>query len=82
LRRGCAGDFIDDYAVDPVECNDQSFMFTVDVEGGRLRRVLLQPTIIEDCQARLALRRRGRQGISISPVPPSHRSGLLSCAQR
>ena len=78
----CAGDFIDDYAVDPVECNDQSFMFTVDVEGGRLRRVLLQPTIIEDCQARLALRRRGCQGISISPVPPSHRSGLLNCAQR
>jgi poly-gamma-glutamate synthesis protein (capsule biosynthesis protein) len=50
----CAGDFIDDYAVDPVERNDQSFIFTVDVEGGRLRRVLLQPTMIEDCQAQLA----------------------------
>jgi poly-gamma-glutamate synthesis protein (capsule biosynthesis protein) len=50
----CAGDFIDDYAVDPVERNDRSFIYTVDLEEGRPRRISLQPTIIEGFRARLA----------------------------
>jgi poly-gamma-glutamate synthesis protein (capsule biosynthesis protein) len=50
----CAGDFIDDYAVDHVHPNDQSLMFIVDVEGGEPRRLLLQPTMIEDFHTRLA----------------------------
>ena len=49
------GDFIDDYAVDEHERNDQSFVFSLDYEGGRLRRVLMIPTVIERLQARLAV---------------------------
>ena len=51
-----AGDFIDDYAVDPVERNDQSFVFMLDAEGGEPRRLRLYPTIIAGFQARLARR--------------------------
>jgi poly-gamma-glutamate synthesis protein (capsule biosynthesis protein) len=52
----CAGDFIDDYAVDPVERNDQGFIFTIEVEGARPRRILLEPTVIDYFHARLARR--------------------------
>jgi poly-gamma-glutamate synthesis protein (capsule biosynthesis protein) len=48
------GDFIDDYAVDPVQRNDWSFVFLLDVAGDRVRRARLVPTVIRDCQARLA----------------------------
>jgi poly-gamma-glutamate synthesis protein (capsule biosynthesis protein) len=50
-----AGDFIDDYAVDPVERNDQSFVFMLDTDGGAPRTLRLYPTIIAEFQARLAL---------------------------
>jgi poly-gamma-glutamate synthesis protein (capsule biosynthesis protein) len=49
-----AGDFIDDYAVDPVERNDQSFVFMLDTDGGTPRTLRLYPTIIAGFQARLA----------------------------
>lgn len=45
------GDFIDDYAVDEVERNDESFIFIWDIEKQTLE---LYPTIIENFQARLA----------------------------
>lgn len=48
------GDFIDDYAVDPEERNDLSFLFTVDVEQGRATQVRLYPVQIEDFCIRLA----------------------------
>ncbi len=48
------GDFVDDYAVDPVQRNDWSFVFLLDVRGGRVEGVRLVPTVIRDCQARLA----------------------------
>jgi poly-gamma-glutamate synthesis protein (capsule biosynthesis protein) len=51
----CAGDFIDDYAVDPIDRNDQSFIYTVGVEERRPRQILLQPTMIDGFRARLAL---------------------------
>jgi len=51
-----AGDFIDDYAVDPVERNDQSFVFMLDADGGEPRRLRLYPTIIDEFQARRARR--------------------------
>jgi poly-gamma-glutamate synthesis protein (capsule biosynthesis protein) len=62
-----AGDFIDDYAVDPVERNDQSFIFAVDLDGragdGRAAAgLLLWPTLIVDRSARLA----GRSGRPIA----------------
>ncbi|GIU54429.1 CapA family protein [Arthrobacter sp. NicSoilC12] len=49
-----AGDFIDDYAVDPVERNDQSFVFMLDTDAGAPRTLRLYPTIIAGFQARLA----------------------------
>ena len=48
------GDFIDDYAVDPAERNDLSFLFVLDLEQTRLRLVRLYPVAIEGCQVRLA----------------------------
>lgn len=49
-----AGDFIDDYAVDEVERNDQSFAFIVEIDNGATTRLLLHPTEIANCQARMA----------------------------
>lgn len=51
----CAGNFIDDYAVDEDERNDESFIFVVQTRSdGRARRLLLHPTVITECQARMA----------------------------
>ena len=49
-----AGDFVDDYAVDPDERNDRSFVFLLESDGGMPRRLQLFPTVIADFQARLA----------------------------
>lgn len=49
-----AGDFIDDYAVNDVERNDESFVFIVETDGARLKRVLLYPTMIIRFEARSA----------------------------
>jgi poly-gamma-glutamate synthesis protein (capsule biosynthesis protein) len=48
------GDYVDDYAVDDVERNDESFVFCLDYAAGVLQRLLLVPTMIEAFQARLA----------------------------
>ena len=55
-----AGDFLDDYAVDPQERNDQSFIFVLDTDGGTPLTLRLYPTLIADFQARLAGRSSGR----------------------
>lgn len=49
-----AGDFVDDYAVDPQERNDQSFIFLLETDRGTPLRLRLHPTLITDFQARLA----------------------------
>lgn len=49
-----AGDFVDDYAVDEIERNDHSFLFVIHTEGRAIEHVELYPTVIRDCQARLA----------------------------
>ncbi|MBZ2205778.1 CapA family protein [Massilia soli] len=59
LYRGCpilyaAGDLVDDYLVDPVLRNDHQLLFELDIEGNALRKVLLHPVLIADCQARPA----------------------------
>jgi poly-gamma-glutamate capsule biosynthesis protein CapA/YwtB (metallophosphatase superfamily) len=46
----CTGDFIDDYAVDPSERNDESFIFLLE----RGSKITLYPTIIDNFQAQLA----------------------------
>jgi poly-gamma-glutamate synthesis protein (capsule biosynthesis protein) len=48
------GDFIDDYAVDSVERNDLSFLFVLELERGRIARIVLHPVRIEDLYVRLA----------------------------
>lgn len=57
------GNFVDDYAVDPVERNDESFIFIIEFTGGQLKTLQLYPTVIEDFQARLA---RKDQALSIA----------------
>ena len=49
-----AGDFVDDYAVDPVERNDQSFFFLLEVSPGKPVTLRLYPTVIEDFRVRRA----------------------------
>jgi poly-gamma-glutamate capsule biosynthesis protein CapA/YwtB (metallophosphatase superfamily) len=49
-----AGDFVDDYAVDEIQRNDQSFVFVVEVEGGRIAGLELHPTVIRNMQSRRA----------------------------
>ena len=53
----CVGNFIDDYAVDELERNDESFIFVLETDFARLQRLRLYPIIIGQFQARLARRR-------------------------
>lgn len=48
------GDFIDDYAIDSAERNDLSFVFILELERGRIARIVLHPVCIEDLYVRLA----------------------------
>lgn len=57
----CTGDFIDDYAVDEEEPNDESFIFTVEIKAGRPSLLRLYPTVIGNCQGRRAFGERGHQ---------------------
>ena len=49
-----AGDFVDDYAIDETERNDQSFIYVMEMAGGIPRGVRLYPTLIRGCHASLA----------------------------
>jgi poly-gamma-glutamate synthesis protein (capsule biosynthesis protein) len=57
------GDFIDDYAVDPVLRNDRSCLFKVMFEQGQLRRIELIPVTLEVAHVALA---RGEEFEAIS----------------
>lgn len=48
------GDFVDDFAVDEIERNDESFIFVVETSGGRVTGLRLYPTVISHMQAWLA----------------------------
>ncbi len=48
------GDFIDDYAVDPSERNDLSFLFLVEMDQAGVAGLRLIPTAIDDCRVRVA----------------------------
>jgi poly-gamma-glutamate synthesis protein (capsule biosynthesis protein) len=48
------GDFVDDYAVDPAERNDLSFLFGVVVQDKRIRRLVLYPVKIDHLQVNRA----------------------------
>lgn len=49
-----AGDFVDDYAVDPDDRNDWSFIFFLDVNPNEPARLHLYPTVIRSFQAHRA----------------------------
>jgi poly-gamma-glutamate synthesis protein (capsule biosynthesis protein) len=48
------GDFIDDYAVDPDERNDLSFLFVLERRPHDVSRLWLHPVAIEECRVRRA----------------------------
>jgi poly-gamma-glutamate synthesis protein (capsule biosynthesis protein) len=48
------GDFIDDYAVDEIERNDESFIFVVTTSGRDVREISLYPTQICSFRAQRA----------------------------
>lgn len=49
-----AGNFIDDYAVDEVERNDESFIYALGIKNGTPSGLQLYPTVIRNFQARRA----------------------------
>jgi poly-gamma-glutamate synthesis protein (capsule biosynthesis protein) len=49
-----AGDFVNDYLVHPLERNDQSCIWELDVAPDGLRKISLYPIVIRNFQARLA----------------------------
>ncbi len=49
-----AGDFVDDYAVDPRLRNDRGLLFRLQVAGKMVERIELVPVFISDCQVNLA----------------------------
>jgi poly-gamma-glutamate capsule biosynthesis protein CapA/YwtB (metallophosphatase superfamily) len=57
----CTGNFVDDYAVDPIERNDQSFVFMINIRDDRIRRMRLYPTKIDMFQATLTLEPEARE---------------------
>lgn len=48
------GDFVDDYHVDPLLRNDQSFFFLVTVDTHKIQSLCLIPTCITNCQVNRA----------------------------
>jgi poly-gamma-glutamate synthesis protein (capsule biosynthesis protein) len=48
------GDFIDDYAVDPTDRNDLSFLFLLEIQDGHLEYLHLHPVRIDNCRVEIA----------------------------
>jgi poly-gamma-glutamate synthesis protein (capsule biosynthesis protein) len=48
------GDFLDDYAIDPELRNDWSFVFLVDLEGSKAKRLRMVPVELEFAEVKLA----------------------------
>ncbi|OIP44420.1 MAG: capsular biosynthesis protein [Fibrobacteres bacterium CG2_30_45_31] len=68
------GDFIDVYAVDDLEPNDESFIFEVEIEGDNVKRIILRTVIVSNFQANLAAGSR-KEGIMAKMVALSRRLG-------
>jgi poly-gamma-glutamate synthesis protein (capsule biosynthesis protein) len=49
-----AGDFVDDYSVDPVLRNDRGLLFRLLVEGKQVKHLELVPVVISKCQVNVA----------------------------
>lgn len=63
-----AGDFIDDYAVDEVERNDQSFIFMVETNSHKVLNLFLYPTIIANMGAQMAKGERNQIQIKMASL--------------
>lgn len=48
------GDFIDDYAVDPLLRNDETFLYLVEIEGKKIGKLSLLPAVISNCRVERA----------------------------
>ena len=59
-----AGNFIDDYAVDEIERNDESFIFVLETKANKITHIFLYPTIIKHFQALLAKQERQKEIVS------------------
>lgn len=55
------GNFIDDYAIDEIERNDQSFIFTLETANNHLKQINLYPTLIRNLQVQLATKREAQE---------------------
>lgn len=60
------GNFIDDYAVDEIERNDESFIFLFETKANKIIHLFLYPTVIKHFQAFLA--KEGRQKEIVSKI--------------
>lgn len=60
----CAGDFIDDYAVDEVEKNDESFIFVFENDHHLNAKLFLYPTCISHFQAQIPSGQRKKEILS------------------
>ncbi len=73
------GDFVDDYAIDPSQRNDRSFLFIIEVYDKSLEKLSLVPTIIDNMQVNAANARDAReslgrmQRLSAELIPPPQR---------
>ncbi|GIV95948.1 MAG: hypothetical protein KatS3mg057_0605 [Herpetosiphonaceae bacterium] len=84
------GDFVDDYAIDPAERNDLSFLFEVELHDKRIHIIRLHPTTIEQFYVRRATepearwlleRMRALSAAFESRVIIQDREGSISCYQ-
>jgi poly-gamma-glutamate capsule biosynthesis protein CapA/YwtB (metallophosphatase superfamily) len=78
------GDFLDDYAVDPVLRNDLGLLFLVDIDGGRPAGLEAVPLKLDYCHTRLAdgeetawIARRFRSACAALGIPVSEERGRL-----
>jgi poly-gamma-glutamate synthesis protein (capsule biosynthesis protein) len=78
------GDFVDDYATDPVLRNDLGLLFIVTLAGGRPERLEAVPLKLEHCHTRLAegddaasIRRRFRSACARLGTEVEEESGRL-----
>lgn len=58
------GNFIDDYAVDEIEPNDESFVFVFETKANKITHIFLYPAIIKQFQALLAKQEKQKEIVS------------------
>ena len=72
------GDFVNDYAIDPVLRNDLGLLFLVTFDGPRPVHLEAVPLVLDDCHTRLAGTAEAHATASPSSTPPSRRQPVSS----